>query len=199
MDSQYNIKIISNQQTPSVPEILDVNSFINENFNKLKEFQNFVEIDGSCITAVGLAANQVSIDDERSDLRTFAIKNIRDNGEFERCRFSLIINPVIEEYIGIKELKCEGCLTWPNKIIVAERSKAIKVSFYDIFGNKHDETYNGFYAQIFQHEVNHLNGINERIEEHNFKIKPLHIERNDKCPCNSGKKYKQCCLKYEKY
>lgn len=37
---------------------------------------------------------------------------------------------------------------------------------------------------------------------HTPKIKEYHIGRNEKCPCGSGKKYKNCCLntgKYEKY
>lgn len=37
---------------------------------------------------------------------------------------------------------------------------------------------------------------------HTPVIKENKIGRNDKCPCGSGKKYKNCCLssgKYEKY
>ena len=185
-----NFKIILNEQTPLAPEILDVNNFINENIDKLNAFREFAENDMSCFTAVGLAANQVSIDNERFNIRVFAIKNISTDNSY-----TLIINPIIEEYIGIKELKCEGCLTWPNKTIVAERSREIKVTYYDINGIKHEnEIYKGFSGQIWQHEINHLRGINEQIEDQNYKVKPLDIGRNDKCPCNSGKKYKQCCI-----
>ena len=31
------------------------------------------------------------------------------------------------------------------------------------------------------------------------KYKEYHISRNDKCPCGSGKKYKNCCLKFGRY
>jgi len=37
---------------------------------------------------------------------------------------------------------------------------------------------------------------------HTPKVKENKIGRNDPCPCGSGKKYKNCCLKtgqYEKY
>lgn len=37
---------------------------------------------------------------------------------------------------------------------------------------------------------------------HTPQVKEYHINRNDSCPCGSGKKYKNCCLKtgkYEKY
>ena len=41
--------------------------------------------------------------------------------------------------------------------------------------------------------------INNNIKP---KYKEYHISRNDKCPCGSGKKYKNCCLKsgqFEQY
>ena len=39
-------------------------------------------------------------------------------------------------------------------------------------------------------------------DAHTPKVKEHKINRNDPCPCGSGKKYKNCCLstgKYEKY
>lgn len=186
----YNLKIIPNEQTPVVPVIDNIQLFLHENAEKLQAFLNFVGNDISCSTAVGLAANQVSINDERFNVNVFAIKKISTDNSFR-----LIINPIINNYIGIKELKTEGCLTWVNKTIVAERSRAINVTYYDINGVKYDnEIYKGFVAQIFQHEVNHLLGIYEIIKEISFKIKPLNIMRNEMCPCKSGKKYKNCCL-----
>ena len=34
---------------------------------------------------------------------------------------------------------------------------------------------------------------------HTPKIREYNIGRNDPCPCGSGKKYKNCCLKTGKY
>ena len=38
-----------------------------------------------------------------------------------------------------------------------------------------------------------LNGYSS-IEYQELNIKPKKIGRNEKCPCGSGKKYKNCCL-----
>ena len=102
-------------------------------------------------------------------------------------------------YLGYKEAKLEGCLTWIGKAIVAERFPAVLVGYYDIDGNLvRDKIFKGFDAQIFQHEYNHIEGIPEEIVDCNYKL-PTEKKpgRNDKCPCGSGKKYKQCCMIYE--
>jgi peptide deformylase len=181
--------IIPIEQTPRVPVIEDIELFY---IQHLKELEAFLEYAKSRSDAIGLAANQVSVDNKRFMLRVFAIKNIVDN----TCR--LIINPVINEYVGIKELKSEGCLTWTGMLVVAERSRAIRVSYYNEIGEKiRYELHKGLDAQVWQHEINHLNGIEERIEERWFEVpKPIEVGRNEKCPCLSGKKYKNCCFLY---
>lgn len=187
MDNFERFQIIPNQQTPSAPRIEDVQTFIMDNLSLLIDFSKYVSVNTN---AVGLAANQVSVYDIRLNIRVFALRNLDNN------TWKLVINPVINKYIGIKEFKTEGCLTWINKIVVAERSRAVEVSYYDVDGKLHEnEIYRGFEGQIWQHEINHLNGIEEQVENFGFKLpKPLDIGRNEKCPCGSGKKYKQCCL-----
>jgi len=180
-------EIIPDEQTPRVPEIEDIELFFIQNIEKLKEF--LIDVNWR-LDAAGLACNQMSINGERFMVRAFAIKNLKDR------TWRLIVDPVINEYIGIKEIKCEGCLTWKGKVIVAERSRAVRVSYYDETGKKiTGEIYKGFDGQVWQHEVNHLNGIAERIEERGFpEPKAVDVGRNDKCPCGSEKKYKHCCL-----
>jgi uncharacterized protein YchJ len=57
------------------------------------------------------------------------------------------------------------------------------------------KTYKGFEGQIWQHEINHLNGVEENVVVMNApEPTPLKIERNQLCPCGSGLKYKKCCL-----
>jgi peptide deformylase len=184
-------EIIPDEQTPRVPDILtdseNIHDYLVKHLPVLQEFLN------DCYdrnNAAGLACNQVSLNGERLMIRAFAYKDRYDKV------WRMAIDPVIEEYIGIKEIKCEGCLTWKGKVIVAERSRAVKVTYVDILGNVHfSEIYKGFDAQVWQHEINHLNGIAERIEEPGFpEPKQINVGRNDLCPCGSGKKYKQCCL-----
>lgn len=34
---------------------------------------------------------------------------------------------------------------------------------------------------------------------HTTLVKEYKVGRNDKCPCGSGKKYKDCCMRSQKY
>jgi peptide deformylase len=180
------IEVIPNEQTPRVEDIKDIKIFLSHNAKELQEFKDYVH---TRFDAVGLACNQVSFNGYRFMVRAFGLRN-SDN------TWRLIIDPVITEYIGIKELKLEGCLTWKGMYILAQRSRAVRVDYYDEVGEKKiGEVYKGFDAQIWQHEVNHLNGVEELVVSRTFSLsKPVEVGRNDKCPCGSGKKYKQCCL-----
>lgn len=184
-------EVIPNEQTPRVPDIEDVELFFKQNIEKLEAFKDYA---WSRLDAAGLAANQCSIDGERLMLRVFAFREL--NTDSRAPVWKLIIDPHITEYIGIKEFKCEGCLTWKGKYVVAERSRGVRVSYYNEIGEHiTNEIYKGYDAQVWQHEINHLDGIEERIEERTFQpIKPIDVGRNDKCPCGSNKKYKNCCL-----
>ena len=182
-------EVIPNQQTPKVPEISDVDAFLKENQDVLNAFIDYAR---TKYNAVGLACNQVSCNDERLMLRAFA-KRVSSNSN--ECK--LIVNPVITEYVGIKELKTEGCLTWERKVVVAERNRGVRVSYYDNLGEQHTGFYHGFEAQVWQHEINHLNGVEETITTdwmYVNSIKDIEVGRNELCPCGSEKKYKNCCL-----
>lgn len=185
-------QIIPNEQTPRVDDIENIEIFIIQNIKKLIAFKEYAETHNN---AVGLAANQCSIDGNRFMARVFALRDLKTR------EWKLILDPYITEYIGIKEMKGEGCLTWKDQVIVAERSRAVKVNYYDEIGKKHsEEIYHGFKGQIWQHEINHLNGIEEHVEIFYKEPPPISIGRNDPCPCGAldsnkkRKKYKKCCL-----
>ena len=189
-------KVIPNEQTPELALIQDefIGDYIETNREKLLAFLEFAKTQQN---AVGLAANQCAIfagsvddeDGERFTLRAFALRNTVTR------EWSLVIDPVITQYIGIKDQKLEGCLTWKGKNILAERSRAVAVSYYDMKGRLHEnEIYYGFNGQIWQHEVNHLNGVEENVVDMFDDPKPVTVGRNEVCPCGSGKKYKKCCL-----
>jgi peptide deformylase len=181
------IQVIPDQQTPVVPEFkYGIKNFLTENMDKLKAFKEFAQ---SQDNAAGLAANQVSIDGQRFMERLFAYRT--PDGTMH-----LMINPNVNTLIGMKEMHYERCLTWKDKLILAERSRAIDVGYYDENGEYHIGIYKGFDAQVWQHEINHLNGIEEKVITYNDwkEIKRQDVGRNEKCPCGSGKKYKHCCL-----
>ena len=183
-------EVIPYEQTPRVPDIENIEFFFIQNIQKLLAFKMYAE---SRLDAAGLAANQCSIDGERLMLRAFGFRLL--NAVTHEPQWRIIIDPQIVEHIGLKEIRCEGCLTWKGKVVVAERSRAVRVRYYNEIGERITETYSGFSSQVWQHEINHLNGVAERIEEFGFsEPKRIDVGRNDLCPCGSGKKYKQCCL-----
>lgn len=180
--------VIPNEQTPELDKFpeMSVKEYIDQNKTDLLEFLDFANQQD---TAVGLAGNQVSMNDDRFLHRVFALRNLEDD------TWGLIINPQIIEYIGIEEFKSELCLTWKGRKIIAPRHRAVKVKYYDFAGNEFTETYKGFEAQIWQHEINHLNGVSEKVVELSHPDpKDLNPPRNEPCPCGSGKKYKKCCF-----
>lgn len=183
-----NFEIIPNEQTPGVPYIEgDIKDYIDTCRDELYELKEFAQTLPTCL---GLAANQVRDDIGILNIRAFVKKDI------ETGFFSIIVNPKIIGRIGIPILRTEGCLTWKRKKIVADRYQDITVSYFDMTGEKFVKNISGFNAQIWQHEVDHLDGVEERIEELTWPHTKEHKEgRNDPCPCGSGKKFKKCCWK----
>ena len=99
---------------------------------------------------VGLSANQVGID------RQFFIAQVPD--EQGKQKFYAILNPKIislsEEKIDLEE----GCLSVPGVWGIIPRSSKITIGGMDINGKKIKIKAWGFLAQVFQHEIGHLNG-----------------------------------------
>ena len=98
---------------------------------------------------VGLAAPQIGYN------LNLAIINL---GEYELPPFP-IINPKITSRSFKKHLMEEGCLSLPNLYGMLKRPEKITVKFYNSGGKKIKLKLDGFIAKVFQHEIDHLNGI----------------------------------------
>ncbi|WP_100611787.1 peptide deformylase [Confluentibacter lentus] len=100
---------------------------------------------------VGIAAPQVGI-----------LKNIIWVQRFdkENFPFEVYLNPKIVSYSEKKQVRREGCLSIPNRSdTLSTRAYSILLE-YDTLEAKHiTETVEDFTAIIFQHEIDHLNGI----------------------------------------
>jgi peptide deformylase len=111
---------------------------------------------------VGLAATQVGLTE-----RFFVAKVDKKDGEF-----MMVINPKILS-LGKKTKKYfEGCLSTPNIWGEVNRSLTIKVEYLDEKGNLTKKSISGILAWIFQHEVDHLDGIlfQDRVLEQKGKF-----------------------------
>ena len=65
----------------------------------------------------------------------------------------------------------EGCLSFPLLGLHISRPTQIDVKYQDFNGEEHTKTFNGISARIFQHELDHLNGI-----VYTSRTKPLALQ-----------------------
>ena len=129
----------------------------------------------------GLAAVQIGISKK--------IGFIRYNKKSYR-----LLNTRIVDRRGEAPLYGEGCLSIPGKVFNNVRSRQITIED-DVLGRfVLDESTDGLLTAVFQHEVDHFEGITVRDRQRKPVVRTgPKIGRNDPCPCNSGKKYKKCC------
>lgn len=100
---------------------------------------------------VGLAATQLGV-----DLRVITI-DIR-NDEGETGELLKLANPEITEWEGDLIWE-EGCLSVPGVNENVKRSARVKVTAQDLAGNEVHFDAKGFLAVVFQHEIDHLDGV----------------------------------------
>jgi peptide deformylase len=124
------------------PDDIVLQTFLKRLLNTVKD---------SLSLGVGIAAPQVGI-----------LKNIIWVQRFDKESkpFEVYLNPKIIQYSKMKQDCMEGCLSVPDERENTNiRSYAILIE-YDKFDGTHKiEMIEDFTAVIFQHEIDHLNGI----------------------------------------
>ena len=117
---------------------------VDRHFIAMTLIENMFHHDG-----VGLSANQIGM-----DVRAFAM--VRD---IEYNDVIVCFNPRIVTR-GDECVWCEeGCLSFPDQFINVQRPDKITVKYEDEEGKDHKITLSGFASRVFQHEFDHLNGI----------------------------------------
>ncbi|PKP39507.1 MAG: peptide deformylase [Bacteroidetes bacterium HGW-Bacteroidetes-15] len=106
---------------------------------------------------VGIAAPQIGI-----NKRVILVQRFDKPNE----PFEAYVNPTIIKYSMLKAMRTEGCLSIDDFRCEVERSYAILLGYFSIDGEYKLEMVEDFVARIFQHEIDHLDGIlfTERIE-----------------------------------
>jgi len=94
---------------------------------------------------VGLAANQIGLD---------AQMIVVDTGR----EILKLINPRITKRKGSIVFE-EGCLSFPDILLKPKRSKKVSISCLNEQGEKLNFDAEGILAVVFQHEIDHINGI----------------------------------------
>jgi len=70
-----------------------------------------------------------------------------------------MINPEMTWASSDREKDWEGCLTVPGIRGLVPRHRAIRVRYHTRNGALIETEYEGFLARVFQHEVDHLDGL----------------------------------------
>lgn len=103
---------------------------------------------------VGVALAAVQID---RLLRVVVVRNNFDN-KADRT-FHAFINPKITKFEGEIIEDFEGCLSIKNVYGKVPRHSKVRISATGIDGKEIRVTAEGFLARVFQHEIDHTNGI----------------------------------------
>lgn len=95
---------------------------------------------------VGIAATQVGV--------AYRIIVVLD-GNTPR----IFANPVITSRSLRSEVGIEGCLSVPGIVGTVRRAKSVVVRALDVDGKSIEKKCKGLVARIFQHEIDHLDGV----------------------------------------
>lgn len=95
---------------------------------------------------IGLAGPQIGLN------KNIAVVEV--NGVLKK-----IINPIIIETSEEEEIMEEGCLSIPLIYEKVKRHSCITVQYMNEKGDTVIEKAEGMWARVFQHEIDHLNGI----------------------------------------
>ena len=98
---------------------------------------------------IGISANQIGIWE-----RAFAMVRDLENNEVMVC-----FNPrIIKSYAEEVEME-EGCLSYPDLFLKVKRPDRIVVKYEDVDKKVHKVKLSGLASRVFQHEYDHMEGI----------------------------------------
>lgn len=103
---------------------------------------------------VGLAAPQVAV-----PLRIIVVEYSTHEDEDVPPKLYQVVNPEIVRFSEDKEVGTEGCLSIPGIVGDVERPLGVMVKGFNRAGKPIRIKANGWLARIFQHEVDHLDGV----------------------------------------
>ena len=98
---------------------------------------------------VGLSANQIGINE-----RAFVMMVDIESQETMTC-----FNPKIIKESKKQVMMEEGCLSYPDLFLEIPRPSSIVVKYEDEGKNTFKRRLEGFIARVFQHEYDHMEGI----------------------------------------
>ncbi len=104
---------------------------------------------------VGLAAPQIGV------LQRVIVVEVKKDEEHPDWQYGFypVVNPEIIRLSSETEEGSEGCLSIPGYVGDVERAAAVEVKGWDRHGKSIKVKARGFLARVFQHEIDHLDGV----------------------------------------
>lgn len=121
------------------------------------EFQQFLADMEETVNSekgAGLAAPQVF-----SSRRVFLALLEMPAADDAPRKYEALINPHIVAVSEESEAAWEGCLSFPELLVLVRRHKAVRVNYLDRLGQPQTVELRDFPARVIQHENDHLNGV----------------------------------------
>lgn len=103
---------------------------------------------------VGLAAPQIG-----ESLRLVVVEYTEDEDEDAKPKKYVLVNPEIVKHSEETVTDLEGCLSLPGLAGTVERHQSVTVKAKNRFGKPLKIEAEEWLARIFQHEIDHLNGV----------------------------------------
>lgn len=113
---------------------------------EITELVRAMRVTMKAASGIGLAANQIGL-----NLSLFVAKTDR--------KLHAVFNPKITRFSPDEDEMEEGCLSIPKKYGIVRRPIVIWVEGQNARGEKIKVKHFGLLARVFQHEIDHLNGI----------------------------------------
>jgi peptide deformylase len=142
-----------------------------------------VNYDVEGFNGVAIAAPQIGV-----ALRIFLVHDTNaskeEREEGQELPDLVAINPKIVKVSSKKHIVGEGCLSVPEHYGAVRRSTHATIRAFDENGKAYERGAGGLLAQIFQHEVDHLDGIlfidrAEKVwDKDNFEAQKFHEADN---------------------
>ena len=174
---QYELFDLISPYEPILKQKLEPFDFNNPPMDPLILANSLVETMNKA-GGIGLSANQVGL-----PYRVFVMGNGKES--------FACFNPEIVEY-GLEEKGEEGCLTYPGLFLPIPRAKYVKVKYQNIKGEVMELEFNGLTARVFQHELDHLDGV-----DYTKRVSPIIFERQKRKMKSNVKKIKKQIKAFE--
>ena len=141
------------------------NPVLREKAKKVRAFNTDLEvlIDDMIETlraapGVGLAAPQIDVG-QRVIIVEYGEEGDDPEAPPKPPKLYVVINPKITRQSSETEMGIEGCLSIPGFVGQVERSLTVTVKGLSRSGKPYKVKAKGWLARIFQHEIDHLNGV----------------------------------------